>query len=140
MSFFSWDLVFFIVLNIIGITASVLYSRYYDKKMESNFNKISPQKRRTYKLKHFWIKASTTSTAVALIFGGYELLYASSSGAKFLGAFLLVTGFQIFLWVIGVRLEILSNVPANIDPFDYINEQYKLGVSQQIYKVSDRKS
>lgn len=47
-----------------------------------------------------------------LIFSGVLLLKISFLGSDFLGAFISVTGAQIFLWAIGIRLEILANASS----------------------------
>lgn len=45
---------------------------------------------------------------LALITIGFRML--SGEWAGFAGGFLLMTGIQIFCWVIGVRLEIIGNL------------------------------
>lgn len=47
---------------------------------------------------------------LVLIATGVRLLSGDWAGVGFVGGFLLMTGIQIFCWVIGLRLEILGNV------------------------------
>jgi hypothetical protein len=42
-------------------------------------------------------------------------LFLTRVESYFIGAFLFATGIQIILWLLGIRLEILSNVPSNED-------------------------
>jgi hypothetical protein len=50
-----------------------------------------------------------------------ELMSASWGGSGFLAGFLLITGIQIFFWVIGIRSELLGNVTDDV--FDWQGEE-----------------
>jgi hypothetical protein len=57
---------------------------------------------------------ATALFGVLLVVAGVELMSASWGGAGFLAGFLLITGIQIFFWVIGIRSELLGNVTDNV--------------------------
>ena len=84
-----------------------------------------PSKQKSYfgsikRQKHQVFNAFVLSAGVLSIAGGSRLLYSASPGLEFLGAFLIVIGFQITLWVMGFRAEILGNVTSV--PNDYLFE------------------
>jgi hypothetical protein len=54
-------------------------------------------------------RAHILGLGMTLISLGGGLLTQIWAGASFIGAFFLVTGIQVSLWAIGIRLEILSN-------------------------------
>jgi hypothetical protein len=54
-------------------------------------------------------------TTVNLVGLGLELIRVSPwLGSNILGGFLFVTGIQIVLWLLGIRLELLANVESDI--------------------------
>jgi uncharacterized protein YutE (UPF0331/DUF86 family) len=53
--------------------------------------------------------------ALVAFLGSLQLIFAPRPAYNFIGAFLCVTAGQIFLWGLGVRLEILANVPSYFD-------------------------
>lgn len=52
---------------------------------------------------------------IIMLSAGFPLLRFTWPGSNFIGGFLLTTGIQIFLWSIGVKLEMLSNVPMGAE-------------------------
>jgi hypothetical protein len=56
------------------------------------------------------LKSYIALIGIAFVVIGGKLLSASWNGAGFLAGFLLITGIQVFFWVIGIRLHLLGNV------------------------------
>lgn len=52
--------------------------------------------------------------SVEFIFSGLQLVKSDQRLSAFLGGFLTVTAIQVLLWAVGIRMEILGNVPAFI--------------------------
>ncbi len=59
-------------------------------------------------------RIATAVFGILLVVIGVELISASWSGSGFLAGFLLMTGIQVFFWVIGIRLHILGNVTDEV--------------------------
>jgi hypothetical protein len=57
----------------------------------------------------------TLTISVMTIILSLSAITSSSSVGRFLGAFFLVVGGQILLWVIGIRMELLANVPTIVE-------------------------
>jgi hypothetical protein len=70
-------------------------------------------------LRHVWVQNSTRLAALLvgayLILVGISLHNLSNSWWDVLSSFLVVTGFQMFLSEMGIRLELLGNNPAELE-------------------------
>lgn len=65
-----------------------------------------------YKATFYGVLFITTLSLVGL---GLELIRVSPwPGSNILGGFLFVTGIQIGLWLLGIRLELLANVESDV--------------------------
>jgi hypothetical protein len=78
------------------------------------------------------IRLFTVSLGLVAFLTGIQFLQATWPSSTFLGAFLCVTGSQITLWAIGVRSEILANVPADTNLAETeIAEDYAISVPKR---------
>lgn len=107
----------FVVLTII-----MFYYGFFEDRKSNNksANSNEPQTSRTVTKsnKRYWFaRLIILFWGLVAIMVGWQLLYSLWSGSTFLGAFLFVTGAQVVLWVVGVRLEILGNIPTDINTF-----------------------
>ena len=105
MTEITWASIGIIALGIIGLTlVLVMYTRLHGKKIN---------------LHHVWVQNSTRIAvllgSVYLILVGFSFHSLSNFWWDVLRSFLVVTAFQIFLSVVGIRLELLGNNPAELD-------------------------
>ena len=105
MTEITWTSIGIIALGIIGLTLFVvMHTRLHGQKIN---------------LRHVWVQNSTRLTvllgSVYLILVGFSFHSLSNFWWDVLRSFLVVTGFQIFLSVVGIRLELLGNNPAELD-------------------------
>lgn len=86
-------------------------------------SKLSPSELRKYDFLlneepvrySYYPRLMTITVGVLLLGGGMGFLSQPALMLKMSGTFLLVTGVQILLWAVGIRLEILGNVPTVTD-------------------------
>lgn len=102
------------IVVVIVLSGAAWYQDYHAKQIPNEKSKKNRIPRPVDLLFRFKICALIMGLTLAI--GGSGLLYTAWAGSRFLGAFLLVTGLQVFLWVIGIRLEIFGNVPVVIVP------------------------
>lgn len=108
MSWAMWQLIIIVVIGISGFTFFVVMHK-----------KLSGQ---TINFPH---TVARNSGRLVTFLGGAYLILAGlifRSGSNFwwdlLSSFLVVTGFQIFLSAIGIRLELLGSNPGEVDRAD----------------------
>ncbi len=119
----TFNIILVVVICLAVIVPLGLLSEHYQQRKVQKLAKRSSlarsplliPKRFSQKSKHKFVRIYIGFTGATLIIAGFLLTNTSLSGSKFLGVFLCATGTQIALWVLGIRLEILGNVPAEID-------------------------
>jgi hypothetical protein len=120
INFIGADFIFVkTIIAIIGFLAFAILLALTILNFLNNFRENHPQDRVRYFTYWFRIRAALfnkyTGRLGVLILGaifiwfGRETFYTNVLGHEFFGAFIFVTGVQIFLWGLGIRLEILSN-------------------------------
>lgn len=68
-----------------------------------------------YSKRTLMFRVCTLAVGAALILISLTLLSNNGSASAFFGGLAFLTGFQILTWSLGLRLEILSNVPEESD-------------------------
>jgi hypothetical protein len=104
----TWKFFSIVAIGIIGLTFFVvMHTRLRGQKID---------------LRNVWVQNSTR--LAALLGGAYLILTGlifhslSNFWWDVVSSFLVVTGFQMFLSAMGIRLELLGNNPAEVDRAD----------------------
>ena len=105
MTGITWTSIGIVAVGIVGLTLFVvIHTRLRGQKIN---------------LHHVWVQNSTRLTvllgSVYLILVGFSFHSLSNFWWDVLRSFLVVTGFQIFLSVMGIRLELLGNNPGELE-------------------------
>jgi hypothetical protein len=105
MTVLTWTSIGIIAVGIIGL---ILFVLIHTRLRGQEIN-----------LRHVWVQNSTRLTALLgsayLILVGFSFHSLSNFWWDVLRGFLLVTGFQILLNVVGISLELLGNNPADVE-------------------------